>query len=115
MKTKHTKGEWVVYDSIPNQNQNLRIKTNQLLSIGVYPAEDGHERAIPLLVAVCGHKDNEQSKANAKLIAAAPDLLNAVQLLLIAINHDEIKVFPNSDNCTDYIKILESAIKKATE
>lgn len=57
----------------------------------------------------------ENKEANLKLICASPSLLEACQMLIIAISKGEITVYPSSDKTTDYIQIVENAIKKATE
>lgn len=58
MDTKHTKGEWIT-----NEGQ-------------IYPAETGKTLAlIPYF-----DKENEEDNANAKLIAAAPELLDALKI-----------------------------------
>ena len=66
---KITKGEWIYNKYEP-------------CDYGVYSA-DGDGRDIAL---VRSKNTDEESEANAKLIAAAPDLLNALKLLLVAID-----------------------------
>ena len=48
METKHTKGEWEIYGSIPDENGDIKIKTDNLLSVGVRTAPIGR-RNIPYL------------------------------------------------------------------
>ena len=81
MNTKHTPAPWVY---------NGRVIT----------ANDGY----PICSSV---RNNSEMKANAKLIAAAPELLEALQRAL------------NDFRCQNWTEetynIIESAIKKATE
>jgi hypothetical protein len=44
-----------------------------------------------------------------------PTLLQAAQLLLIAVKNQEITIFPNADNTADYINILEKAVNSESE
>jgi hypothetical protein len=64
------------------------------------------------------HKNTETSTANAKLIAAAPDLLEACKCALADIQGlRELFSFEDSDNSPSWetIEELEKAITKATE
>lgn len=90
MKTKHTPGPWeaVIYDGAFDQPL---IKSDHVVIGRVHGMED------------------RQHEANAKLIAAAPELLEACL--------NSFKTF-HSIGCTmeaEIMQQLESAIKKATE
>jgi len=96
METKHTKGNWVYQ----------KYSTDY----GVY-SETGNGRDIAL---VREYGSDEEAEANAKLIAAAPEMLEA----LIEIN----KMIADSVTCNGVklntgiiAKISMSAIRKATE
>ena len=74
METKHTPGPWNAYDfTLP--------KTETLVKVGIdcgkFP--NGHE-----IGSAYGHSE-EEAFANAKLIAAAPDLLSKLKEALEAI------------------------------
>ena len=75
MSAKHTPGPWNAFNSIK--------------AIGV-----GSERSDVAWVRFeeCGLRDTarsqEEDEANARLIAAAPDLLDALQVMLDAAQHD---------------------------
>ena len=85
---KHTKGNWYA-------------KEGQ-----IYPEETGKTLAlIPYY-----DKDNEEQEANAKLIAAAPDMLEALNDL---INAYEVKMGKSAVRLR--IEIAKDAINKATE
>jgi hypothetical protein len=73
MKTEFTKGEWKIRNLVPMSNHRIEIKDRNLLAVGINPESDNTFEA----VAIVGLKTNHEVKANAKLIAAAPDLLNA--------------------------------------
>jgi hypothetical protein len=62
MKTKHTTGQWI----IEKENKNYAILSNRMYIGNISSSDVG----------------SEQSQANAKLIASAPELLEALQLLL---------------------------------
>lgn len=97
MKTKHTVGKW-------------RIVTN---TFGQFAIADKDNHSIANL----GHNTvygEDEIIANAKLIAAAPEIIKAIQILLIAMKNGDITIFPENDTGTDYITILENAIKIAT-
>lgn len=93
METKHTKGEWVI-----SKESITYIQTNE---------------SIPTVIcdfAYAGPRILEE-EANAKLIAAAPDLLEALTTLLKVFQTD------GSDYEDDQkaISKAKQAIKKATE
>jgi len=92
MNTKHTQGEW------KTTGLDIRHKNTSLILATVYP----HLHA---------NQSREEAEANAKLIAAAPELLEA----LIKCH----SIFSELDSWGDYDKdALEQAAKviaKATE
>lgn len=55
---------------------------------------------------------NEQADANAKLIAAAPDLLEALQAILPEINH-VWELEPKNSNAYRWSQQIKAAIAKA--
>lgn len=88
MKTNHTTGNWHAHDG------------------QIYPEETGKTLAlIPYF-----DKDNEEQQANARLIAAAPELLAA---LLEAL--DQLESWnPESEPTFTMLRVSE-AIQKATQ
>ena len=85
METKHTKGKW-------HLNKYSHIV-------------DDNEKGVPITSATIPMTETEESIANAKLIAAAPDLLDACQSALEYMDDDGYEPIR-----TDLLK----AIKKAT-
>ena len=76
MKTEHTKGEWKYFKGMDRHH----VEVEKWLLADIYSPEDSKE---------------EESEANAKLIAAAPDLLNAlteVQKLLELTPYDNLNL-----------------------
>jgi hypothetical protein len=71
-KVGHTSGEWTVSETWPEENSVIKVKKNVL---GV---KDGTGRTI----ALCGYTSHSEAKANARLIAAAPELLEQCHRLL---------------------------------
>ena len=75
--SKHTPGPWVVIDSMDNSH-------NPRLCIGwaadKNPSEGWLERCVCWIMSSFG--DMEESKVNARLIAAAPELLEALKDVL---------------------------------
>ena len=75
---KHTEGPWSVEVVDGAQAEN----GEQLLA--VCASAPGQERAILVTCNLWQRRDNPESLANARLIAAAPDLLAACQAMLEA-------------------------------
>ena len=82
MKTKHTNGPWYVDGNVPHHGLHVVTKNNECLA-----------------TIQCGDNDPifakayvETSRANARLMAASPDLLTAVQQL-VATLHNTYDVF----------------------
>ncbi|MFA5500833.1 MAG: hypothetical protein WC404_07110 [Candidatus Omnitrophota bacterium] len=67
--TGHTSGKWTVSETWPEENSVIKVKKNVL---GV---KDGTGRTI----ALCGYTSHSEAKANARLIAAAPELLSTLK------------------------------------
>jgi len=96
MKRKFTKGEWKYRDAIGKNYYYIETvdQTHQNTFIG----EVGG-----------GLQSSAEIKANAKLIAAAPDLFESLEECVIAMK----KVC--SSAITPFIERAEKAIKKATD
>lgn len=92
MKTKHTQGEWTVYEE-------RTIKMDEDKDVDLWE----HQYVNRL--------DDEELKANAKLIATAPDLLEA--LINILPNYNTY--VPLSNKSSKLYREALKAIEKATE
>lgn len=90
MKTKHTKGEWVISPIHPNQIKG-QPGTGEIASVS--------ENRIG------------EWEANAKLIAAAPELLNALSFLLNDLDRNDGDLI----NRATLINEAKQAINKATK
>lgn len=88
MKTKHTHGEWT------NTGLEIRHKSRGIILATIY----SH---------LASNQPQDEANANAKLIAAAPDLLEAIQEIL-GHTHDGNFLKSIRDQA-------KKAIKKATE
>jgi hypothetical protein len=95
MKTKHTQGKWVLADLSYTGVNTTVLNEKEEVICDTWFNDDG-------LTILSG-----EPEANAKLIAAAPELLKACNFALQGIEKGQI------DNIT--IKVLEDVIKKATE
>jgi hypothetical protein len=99
MKTKHTKGEWKVdstskicnYDCVTSE-MAYQVKTDDWDIAAVWKDAEG------------------DCEANAKLIAAAPELLKALNKMNVALTGHDIE--PDQEDAFESMRI---AIKKATE
>jgi hypothetical protein len=89
MNTKHTAGEWHAHDG------------------QIYPQETGKTLAlIPYF-----DKENKEHEANAKLIAAAPELLQALETLLKSYAADFEQITGAPLNQTEAVKQAQAAIR----
>jgi hypothetical protein len=68
---KYTKGPWVIFDN--GSDSGCREIGRQGKQDGSDPFDNGHED----VCVTVGHYHDETDLANARLIAAAPDLLDA--------------------------------------
>jgi 2-hydroxychromene-2-carboxylate isomerase len=89
MTTKHTQGDWIAHDG------------------QIYPQETGKTLA---LIPYYDTEDEEQT-ANANLMAAAKDLLNALELAQAALK--AIAKVDDLDS-TNTGRVIADAIQKAT-
>lgn len=93
MKTKHTPGEWEAsFESNGDFTINTIGKCIALNNIDEVPS---------------GNMTEEESYANAKLIAAAPELFDAAQLAI-----RQLREHYNDDEC-EAIQVLLKAINSA--
>ena len=87
MTTKHTAGEWI-------DRGTSCVGTHRQLVASVYPMADEHP---------------EEHAANMRLIAAAPDLLEALKALVA-----DLKPYMGQGRMDDKIRNAIAAIAKAT-
>jgi hypothetical protein len=104
METKHTQAPWKRGSEIKGDEYSLNI-------LG------GEHNGIIAKANISVYLDDEQAEANAKLIAAAPELLEALTKLLgFAHKADAENLMPDEAiNLSNTINIALSVIKKATE
>jgi len=101
METKFTKGEWLI-EECPSQLESTITSTNgkRICVVKSYPGR------------LFNDPDANERIANAKLIAAAPDLLEAC---IMSRNAIASLANEGSEPATNCLNAIESAIKKATE
>jgi hypothetical protein len=98
METKHTQGEWITtYGS--STHRGVRTKSGFICFLPKPSHYIGQDERY--------EKEMEENKADAKLIAASPDLLEACKSL-----YNDIESW--SDIHTDTRELILNAIKKAT-
>ena len=100
MKSKHTPGPWFI--SSPGSADKLYVGPVVIQSHRTAFTNASTPDAL-------GHIDNDTLYANARLIAAAPDLLEALQYLLPIAEKNVETSFGQ-----DAIRIASAAIAKAT-
>ena len=93
MVTKHTQGEWGVSKHANND------------SFGVYAEGNGNDLAI----VKGGNEEGGETEANAKLIAAAPDMLKALQFVKGVLSNA-----PKGHYDGITMRAIDKAINKAT-
>lgn len=94
MKTNHTQGEWTVSNC-------------ETLGTVILNNDDESQ-----LIAKLYNETRGNVMLNAKLIAAAPELLEA---LLLAKSRIDLLIFPKDRNSSIFYKTIISAIEKATK
>lgn len=103
----HTLGPWH-YDGDGFDSEAAKdFDTDGYIVMSMHP-EDMYSP----ICEVCEHISSEEAEANARLIAAAPDLLEACELLLAVINHPSLQV--SDSNLNKKRRIAMGAIAKAT-
>ena len=94
---QHTPGPWQFYADLPSAEPNWHIVTNA--------------NRMRVLANVHIEPGNEMDLANARLIAAAPDLLAALR---VYVAYDEYINGPDGDKSTNRLQIARAAITKIT-
>jgi hypothetical protein len=107
-ETKHTPGPWRVDETWPEETNTIRVKRN-VLCVKAEPQRT---------IALCGHGSQDEAVANARLIAAAPELISALKAIQARINGvfddpDLIQCGPLQGPATDIDRIARAAIAKA--
>lgn len=111
-ETRHTPAPWRVADSWETWPQHRNRKTRDILVL----AEDVSEPSICYVANVAPEDADIQERelANARLIAAAPELLAALRNLLTFLKDDNPGGFMGGDGyMTGLAEKAESAIAKA--
>ena len=113
---KHTPGPWKVDQLATKNDQQAFINIGGFTRIDILPDSVG----FPPETIALSERDSwfeireqigiDEANANAKLIASAPDLLDACKSVLNSIN--DLSKDPTLDGCA---MVLELAIRKATE
>ena len=104
MKTKHTQGKWIIKDVHSEEQKKGSL---------IYCKICNEDKTIGFAGTYGGRYyqkiSKEETKANAKLIAAAPEMLEALQIGLKLLHDCK---FTNNDEPVD---IIEKVIQKATK
>lgn len=83
-QAQHTPGPWVTADSFGPLKDGTSVQ-----------AAKGGEHA-PLIASCTGSFGREGAQANARLIAAAPELLEALSLCVVAIQDEDPEPLPGT-------------------
>jgi len=110
MKLKHTPGPWEISWNTFNSgeehgiyaNGELDLKGWQIAKVNYFPTMDSHVT-------------EETGKYNAKLIAAAPDLLDSAMYAIECLDRLNEELGQIGDNGDQAYNALKSAIEKATK
>lgn len=94
-ETAHTKGPWIFYADLPNTDPNWHIITT--------------ENKFRIVANIHIEPGNAMDEANARLIASAPELFDALKAFIAAeqgVGNPELSI-------KAYDRICEAALKKA--
>ena len=98
---QHTKGPWAVDSELPPNTRSVVAKViDELGDVNIYISGNTN-----------GPHDLSEGPANTRLIAAAPELLEAVVVMTMAWDHPTVKSVRMRG---DAIQSLRTAIAKAT-
>ena len=101
METKFTKGEWKT--TILSTTDQLQIQSEKIHCVFI------DERISSVKPALAFGKTIEEAEANAKLIAAAPDMLDVLKSLFKEVYDGNLQA------SSSLVTQMNKAIKKATE
>lgn len=102
LEFKGTKGEWIVDHEESGYNEHHQLCT----------PISRKDKSYPYIIGICDvYGDDEEAKANAKLIAIAPDLLEALQSMVFIFNRDLPDGSIGQMACDKSIKAIEKALK----
>ena len=100
MDLKHTKGNWVIHKNNSFFEVNSRLSGKRMsISCHLTKNDDGFHYS---------DSHSEENEANAKLIAASPDLLQAI----IELNR-QIDTYWNEDKSDKQVKAISKAQQKS--
>lgn len=99
---KHTKGNW---------DYSIENVTNRTAKDGMYCKISSSETEIAKTTMIQNIPISKIELANAKLIAAAPDMLKVLQQFIHSVEHEGVI----EGRVVDAVRNAEEAIKKATE
>jgi hypothetical protein len=91
LKTKHTPGPWRMVEcpEIHDEGNAYEIEVDGQTIAHIYASED--------------------MDANARLVSAAPDMLEALKAALLRLDHHDAQSAPEALQCRDAIKKAEGA------
>lgn len=106
MEKKFTKGEWTFYET-PNYHEpecsRIEVSSRES-SFWICKVQNS------------GYIAEDEGLANAKLIAAAPELLARLNSLVLSVKaHPDYQFGEEGDEWHDVVSLAEETIKKATE
>ena len=96
--SKHTQGPWVIDESYFNGSINTVCRTRHVAMVSMYQSKPG---------------DGEENRSNARLIAAAPDLLEALEDLKREIILSDVDMDYIDSHFKPWIEKARAAIAKA--
>ena len=117
MTTKHTPGPWRVLPAESDKDY-LRVRGTQLGCR--YKIANIHQVRIDGVSDSFRQHDDAESKANARLIAAAPEMLDALRIarefMSVASdwNFHEAEINGEMRSTYDWLAVVDAAIAKAT-